>query len=173
MSTFIEWLEERQREDTRVRAALKRSLAFEPGTHVPAFPWVEPFLVGNENTWRRKVHHLVAGLWALHWREGESRPVLPLGVAAATFQNAMDAAGTERRFIALLDADEEQLPHRLRQLVALLKDYPLDFEAMLTDLLRWNNESKRTQNEWARDFYRTLTHDGAEFAASKPSEEKP
>ncbi len=35
---------------------------------------------------------------------------------------------TERRFITLLDADPDQLPNRLRQMVALLKDYNLDFE---------------------------------------------
>ncbi len=56
--------------------------------------------------------------------------------------------------INLLDADRDQLPHRLRQMIALLKDYDLDFEALLTGLLSWEDDRKRTQNQWARDFYR-------------------
>ena len=44
MSAFIEWLESLNEKDTKVRAVLMRSLAFEPGTHVPAYPYVEPFL---------------------------------------------------------------------------------------------------------------------------------
>ncbi len=173
MSNFIEWLEARQAEDTRVRAVLKRSLAFDPGTHVPAFPWVEPFLQGPERPWRRTAHHLVAGLWAAHWREGQTQSKLSLGAAAARHQVESGSTSTERRFIAFLDSDEDQLPHRLRQLVALLKDRPLDFEDLLTSLLRWNDDSKRAQNDLARDFYRTLhshTHGDANANIS-PTEE--
>ena len=41
-------------------------------------------------------------------------------------------------------------------MIALLKDYPLDFEDLLTGLLYWNDDRKRTQNAWARDFYRNM-----------------
>ena len=34
-----------------------------------------------------------------------------------------------------------------------------DFDALLTDLLRWSSPNKRTQNQWARQFYRTLQQD--------------
>jgi CRISPR system Cascade subunit CasB len=44
-------------------------------------------------------------------------------------------------------------------MVALLKDYHLDFEALLKGLLYWNGDRKRTQNQWARDFYRSLSHE--------------
>jgi CRISPR system Cascade subunit CasB len=63
--------------------------------------------------------------------------------------------------ISLLDADHDQLPHRLRQMVALLKEQPIDFDALLTGLLYWDDDQKRTQNTWARDFYRTLSHETA------------
>ena len=39
-------------------------------------------------------------------------------------------------------------------MIVLLKDYSIDFESMLQDLLYWNNDRKITQNRWARDFYR-------------------
>jgi CRISPR system Cascade subunit CasB len=154
MSGLIPWLEKLNEADNKARAVLRRSLAFDPGQHIPAFPYVEPFLKGEQEGWRREVHYLVAALWAAHWREGRAGTAQPLARACAAHLLKSGSASTERRFINLLDADREQLPHRLRQMTALLGEQPIDFEALLDDLLRWNSESKRTQNAWARDFYR-------------------
>jgi CRISPR system Cascade subunit CasB len=169
MSRFIEWLEGMNEKDTRVRAVLRRSLAFDPGQYVPAYPYVEPFVKNETNSWRREMHHLAAGVWAMHWREDRPGTPMPIGRACAVFDSekrkAMGAdeqqklTSTEKRFITLLDADGDQLPHRLRQMVALLKDQPIDFDTLLTGLLYWNDDQKRTQNAWARDFYRNLNHE--------------
>lgn len=156
MSGLIAWLEQLNEEDSKVRAVLRRSLAFDPGQHIPALPYVEPFLKGEVANWRRDVHYLVAALWAAHWREGRAGAALPLARACAAHQIKSGSASTEWRFINLLDADREQLPHRLRQIVALLGEQPIDFDALLNDLLHWRRDDKRTQNAWARDFYRTL-----------------
>lgn len=156
MSGFIAWLEKLNESDSKVRAILRRSLAFDVSQHIPAFPYVEPFLKGEESEWRRNMHYLVAALWAAHWREGRAGTACTLACACAMHQLSSGSASTERRFISLLDADREQLPYRLRQMVALLNEQPIDFEVLLDDLLRWSRESKRTQNTWARDFYRTL-----------------
>lgn len=157
MSGLIAWLEQLNETDSKARAVLRRSLAFDPGQHIPVFPYVEPFLKGEESGWRRDMHYLVAALWAAHWREGRTGAALPLARACAAHQIKSGSASTERRFISLLDADREQLPHRLRQMVALLGEQPIDFEALLHDLLQWNRDDKGTQNSWARNFYRTLT----------------
>ena len=159
MSAFLDWLESLNERDTRVRAELRRSLAFAPGAFPAAFAYVEPFLKEDTTNWRREVHYLVAALWAAHWKEGRPGPALPLGTVAAMHQLKSGSASTERRFIALLDADPEQLPHRLRQMIALLKEETIDFDALLDDLLRWQDERKRTQNAWARDFYRALNRE--------------
>jgi CRISPR system Cascade subunit CasB len=156
MSGLIAWLEQLIASDSKVRAILRRSLAFDPGQHIPAYPYIEPFLKGEQGGWRRKVHYLVAALWAAHWREGRAAPSLPLARACAMHQLKSGSASTERRFINLLDADREQLPHRLRQMVALLGDQSIDFQALLDDLLHWNRESRSIQTQWARDFYHTL-----------------
>lgn len=166
MSRFIAWLEKLNESDSKIRAVLRRSLAFDPGQHIPAFPYVELFLKGEQEGWRRDMHYLVAGLWAAHWREGQSQTRIKLAVAVGlhdkerrdkmSAKERSNPTSTEKRFITLLDADREQLPHRLRQMVALLGEQPIDFQALLDDLLRWNSESKRTQTTWARDFYRTL-----------------
>lgn len=156
MSGFIAWLEKLNESDTKVRAVLRRSLAFDPGQHVPAFPYVESFLKGEHEGWRREAHYLVAALWASHWREGRAGAALPLARACAAHQLKSGSASTGRRFINLLDADREQLPHRLRQMTMLLNEQPIDFERLLSDLLGWHRDDKRSQNVWARDFYRIL-----------------
>ncbi len=155
MSGFIEWLGELSRKDTRIKAVLRRSLAFEPGAYPSAYPYVEPFVKGEENGWRREVHYLVAGLWAQQGKgEGEARPeTLAKACSCYCFENEKQAS-FERRFIALLDADEDQLAYRLRQMTALLKDYPLDFSSLLNDLIFWSHEKKWVQNKWAKEFYR-------------------
>lgn len=170
MSGFIEWLEDVNAKDTRVRAVLRRSLAFDPGEHPPVYPYVEPFVKDEDRSWRREAHYLVAGLWAAHWREGRSGPPQSFGRACAAHQLASGSASTERRFITLLDADRDQLPHRLRQMVALLKEQALDFDDLLKKLLYWNDDQKRTQNAWARDFYRAMDQETeSESAAEEKS----
>lgn len=159
MSGFIEWLENLNAKDTKVRAVLRRSLAFDPGAFVPAYPYVEPFLKGEDNPWRREMLYLVAGVWAAHWREGRNGAPLLIGKACATHQVASGSTNTERRFINLLDADRDQLSHRLRQMIALLKEQVIDFDALLKGLLYWNDDQKRTQNAWARDYYRNMNHE--------------
>jgi len=177
MSRFIEELERMNEKDGKVRAVLRRSLAFDPGCFPPAYPYVEPFQKDDDNGWRREMYYLVAGLWAAHWREGRAGEPLSIGTACADFDSEKrkklsrddrkKMTSTERRFITLLDADGDQLPYRLRQMVSLLKDFNLDFSAMLWDskiktgLLNWNDDRKRTQNGWARDFYRNIVSDNA------------
>ena len=156
MSGLIAWLEQLNESDNKARAVLRHSLAFDPGQHIPAFPYIEPFLKGEQEGWRRDVHYLVAALWAAHWREGRAGAAQPLARACATHQLKSGSASTERRFINLLDADREQLPHRLRQMTALLNEQPIDFQTLLDDLIRWNSEFKMIQTKWARDFYCTL-----------------
>jgi len=162
MTGLIEWLEDLSKKDTKVRAVLRRSLAFEPGKCVPAFPYVEPFLKNEENSWRREMFYLVAGVWAAHWREGRAGAPMSLPKACAAYQAESKSASTERRFISLLDADRDQLPHRLRQMVALLKDYNLDFASLLRDektktgLLNWLDPQKRSQIAWAHEYYKTM-----------------
>lgn len=168
MNGFIEWLEVLNEKDTKIRAVLRRSLAFDPGKFTPAYPYVEPFLKDEENFWRRDMFYLVAGLWANHWRVGRAGVPMTFGRACAAYQVTSGSTSTERRFITLLDADIDQLPHRLRQMVALLKEQSIDFGDLLNRLFYWNDDQKRIQNIWARDFYRDLNHE----TNTKPNTDK-
>ena len=169
MSGFIEWLEGRNAKDKKVRAVLRRSLSFVPGECIPAIPYIEPFIGDGDNSRWRETLYLIAGLWAAHWREGREGEPLSIGKACAAFDNdrrskmnsddRRKVSSTEKRFITLIDSDHDQLPHRLRQMLALLKDLPIDFDVLLKDLLYWSDEQKRSQLKWARDFYRNLNHE--------------
>jgi CRISPR system Cascade subunit CasB len=172
MNGFIKWLEELNDKDTKVRAVLRRSLAFDPGGYVPAYPYVEPFAKDEDNSWRRDMLYLVAGLWAGHWREGRAGAPMPIGKACAAHQKASGSSSTERRFISLLDADADQLPHRLRQMIALVKEQAIDFNDLLKGLMHWNDDQKRTQNAWARDFYRNMNHEMEIEPTTKEEERK-
>lgn len=173
MSGFIGWLEGLNVKDTKARAVLRRSLSFEPGTFPAAYPYVEPFVKDSGDGWNREVHYLVAALWAMHWREGRSGNAMTIGEACATHSRLSKSGSSsiERRFISLLDADRDQLPHRLRQMVAVLKDQPIDFDSLLKDLKFWNDEKKGKQNRWARDFYRNAGI--GQVTESNLSEESP
>ena len=65
------------------------------------------------------------------------------------------AESLDRRFGALLDADTEELPYRLRQLSQQLKSRGLapNYYRLLDDLLKWDLPSRSIQRNWARDYW--------------------
>jgi CRISPR system Cascade subunit CasB len=156
---FIAWLERVSKGERKVRAVLRRSLSFEPGTFSEAFPYVEPFVQDGKSGWYREMHYLIAGLWAQNDGADAEGGALSLAAAFADYAGSENSLSTEKRFMDLLDADEEQLSHRLRQAMSLLKKYPIDFQSLLEDVIRWNYERKPTQIKWARDFYRKKSND--------------
>jgi CRISPR system Cascade subunit CasB len=154
MNGFISWLEKASATDTKVRAVLRRSLAFTPGSYAPAFPYVEPFLPNETSARFRAACYLTAGLWALHKREGSRGAPLTIGAACRAYRDQTGSGSVEQRFINLLDAAEDQLPNRLRHIIALLKDQCINFDDLLHGLLNWEADDRRIQQQWARDFYR-------------------
>jgi len=145
---FVEWLErlKAQKAWTLARAALRRSLAFPPGAYPKAMPYVEPFV--REEGWKREAHYLVAALYAL--KDGEHQKGRTL--ARALREKAQESDSVEKRFLALLDADRDQIAFRLRQAVGLVEG-GLDFAQLLDDLLRWFGPERRVQARWAKEFY--------------------
>ncbi|MDT7920900.1 MAG: type I-E CRISPR-associated protein Cse2/CasB [Meiothermus sp.] len=179
---FVQHL--RQRSESADLARMRRALA-DPGAEV--IPLVEGFLAriqdDYEARWERICYYLVAGLWAStvssselerFRRQPEEEPEVSqgdqsnvnkgyrrtLGHAIAQLYLARgQSKSIEQRFVALLDADEEQLPYRMRQMVRLLKSeegIPIYWSELLRDLLAWDYEHRPVQQKWARAFYRTV-----------------
>lgn len=150
---FVNMLEN-LKHDRAAMANLRRSLAFDLGTHIASYPYVEP-LASNVDPWRRKMCYLVAGLYASHPRHVSAEH--SFGKAMQQLTAKRESGSLERRFITLLDADDEQLANRLRQMVALLRsdDIPLNYAKLLSDLRYWRSSRRLSQQRWAQDFYRT------------------
>ena len=137
--------------DTGALAALRRSLAFEPGTYARSFPYVEPFVSGNG--WPRKAFYLAAGLFAEHQKH---QPNLSFARVLAEVKQEKGSESLEQRFLALLDADEDQITYRLRQNVRLASERPFDWVKFTKDLLNWFHPDRFVQVNWARDYFRGL-----------------
>lgn len=150
---FVDWLESLRRGSSwpAARAALRRSLAFRPGAYPPAMPYVEPFVQHEgEEGWKRNAYYLVASLYAL--KDGEHGTGRSLARALYEAQKQRDSQSIEKRFLALLDADEDQIAYRLRQAV-LLVEGKLDFGQLLDHLVSWFHPDRWVQARWAREFY--------------------
>jgi CRISPR system Cascade subunit CasB len=167
--SFIAHLSGLAERDRGALAALRRSLAFDPGAYPPAYPYVERFVGPDRHADdpRRQALYLTAGLFALHPKH---QATVSLAGAFGTLAKARGSASIEQRFVALLGADPEHLPQMLRQAVSLLMadGSGFDFARLLDDLARWldpyafdTRDSLRQR--WARDFYRA--YDGGADAA--------
>jgi len=143
--------------DTGAMAALRRSLAFEPGTYAKSFPYVEPFVSGDG--WSRKALYLAAGLFAEHQKR---QPGRPFARVLAEVKQERGSESLEQRFLALLDADEDQIAYRLRQNVRLASEHPFDWVQFTQDLLNWFHPDRFVQVNWARAYFGGLKEEGKE-----------
>lgn len=201
-AVFIQQLRRLGQRDLGGVAILRRSLGAEPGADVRAYPFVEPYLP-SEYLWTRTAYYLVAGLWAsvntasvlaaapdedeepgataTDTSTGPAPQVDPARRDRRSFGHAVamlylergKVESIEQRFIALLDADEEQLPYRLRQMVQLVKaeeGIRIHWARLLDDLLDWNHPERRVQQRWARAFYRTVNAAGAATEGTEAQE---
>ena len=167
--------------DAGERAELRRCLSADPpSSHLPAYRLVETHSsVRGAGKWRRDCFYMVAGLFALverrpparrgHADEGDrsgstSRP-LTVARAVKAYEGRSEKgegnmSSTERRFLALLDSDRDQLPYRLRQMLQMVTrgqnavSAPLDWAQLLRDLQYWReDEDDRVRQRWAQQFY--------------------
>ena len=98
---------------------------------------------------------LTACLFATHPSDTSSGR--SIGSAARILRSKLKVGqeSLDNRFSALLNSDEEDLPVRLRHIVNLLKsrEISLDYDTLLSDLLRWGSDRRRTQKNWAKDYW--------------------
>ena len=142
-----------EQEDRAALARLRHSLAFEPGEYVHAFPLVERFTIGLGGE-RRKLYFLVAGLFATHPESNSG--IENFGRTLRLLYEAQDQSPSiEKRFLALLEADDDQLPEHLRHLTNLLKGkgFAVNWQMLLQDLIKRQYDQDQTKKRWAQGFY--------------------
>jgi CRISPR system Cascade subunit CasB len=176
--------------DSGGRADLRRCLAAEtPSGHLPAYRHVEKLpWVPTLSKSRRDCYYLVGGLFALVERQSDRNDLdgpeaksLSLARAVKIYELGADKGGdgklssVERRFLTLLDSDEEQLPYRLRQMVQMITrgqnavKARLDWAGLLKDLQSWNSRNDWVRQKWAREFYQSQ-HDVEETQNNEESQ---
>lgn len=135
---------------------------------------------GEAKPFEKEALGLVAGLYALKPQarqdEGDAAKVEPpaenadtekgpsIGLLMGRLYLAQGSRpSTEKRFLALLDADRDGLNYQMRQAVTLLdtEDLTPDWVRLTTDLLRWGD---RVRRGWAQDFYREISREAKDTA---------
>lgn len=164
---FTSYLASLVRDERRdALAALRRGLGKRPGQAAEMFPYIVPWLSDSMSLTRQADYFLVASLFASHQI---SWPAADVGATGgytggwtnmgASFRRLNAAASSdsiEKRFVALLNAEREDLPQHLRHAVSLLRahDVPVDWARLLSDLAGWGREDRRVQRAWAQAFWR-------------------
>jgi CRISPR system Cascade subunit CasB len=160
---FVDHLEKlRNAEDRAALARLRRGLGKEPGTVADMHGLVLPWLPAGLPRRHEDACYLVAALFASHPQAGGAGT---LGQSFARLAGATESDSVERRFVALLNCHEDELPALLRHAVSLLKskEVPVNWRQLLYDVQHWSHPDRYVQRDWARDFW------GGTFQTGQPA----
>jgi CRISPR system Cascade subunit CasB len=151
---FVSYLIEKVGPDRAARAALRRTLRRGTAEAPEAFRYVVPWLPNPCSERVEGIYYLTAGLYALHpLHTGEGNLGTHLRDLAGSDERAYERL--ERRLEAALRAHPDDLPDHLRRLVGILrsKDKPVNYQALMGDLLAWDNDDLRAKKRWAAAFW--------------------
>jgi len=150
IDTFFERLE---RLDAGGKARLKRNAGNSLTESRGALGLFYHLLPPGVPTYQEETYFLVATLYPLAEGGGQGN----LGETLRQARTKDNAKGLDRRVEILLDADEVQLPFRLRQAIRFLhasRDrVRVNWPRLLEDLLRWNSPKRFVQEQWARSYF--------------------
>lgn len=165
MSPLMEFLL-RNKDDRRVMATLRCGLV--ESTEMRAWPWLANLGGIGKNPPSRAVR-TVAGLFALHPHNcnfGNMGTVChklcdPDKKPRKNCSGTNDPPGPmERRFLYLLNADEEEIYGRVCRLVryAGSRNIPIHYAALEKDLAGW----PEAREDWAKEFWKPMKDDAAD-----------
>lgn len=167
---FVRYLESLLERDERgALAALRRGVTGPPGAVPDTYPYVIPRLPkGVEaDSPRSEPYFLIASLFALYF-SGKGKGIVGAGNnigRAFRMTKLKDASekgrspdeedSTDRRFVALLNADYDDLPNHLRHAISYLKsaEIPLDWHKLFKHICNWNHPDRWVQKELAQGFW--------------------
>lgn len=151
-SRIIEFCDRLSQLDTGERGRLKRcagkSLVEARSDGLTLYYNALPY---NVPGFQQETYFLVASLYPF----ADSAASGDLGSSLRRAQTATNARGLDRRVQILLDSDENQLPHRLRQATHLLQSSRVGvcWPQLLDDLLHWTYPNRYVQRRWAQSYF--------------------
>jgi CRISPR system Cascade subunit CasB len=146
-------------DDRAALAALRRGLGRQPGEAAEPYRVLLSLMPFNAPRWQEDACLLIAGLFAWHPRPWTAPSSVGgpsnLGASLRMHADQNPGGGPERRLVAALNAESEDLPSHLRHLVGLLRasDTSVDWAQLLRDVQDWSAESRHVQRDWARAFW--------------------
>ena len=155
----------REQNDRATLASLRRGMGQPPGTVVETSRVVEHMLDEDDPPWVRDTLYLIAPLFAFHpaSETGERWSNMGSHFRRLFGENEEPPTNIERRFMALLTSEPDDLPDVLRQAISLLKskDVPVNWLRLFEDVQRWldsrpEGEERRQEVRlrWSRSFWR-------------------
>jgi CRISPR system Cascade subunit CasB len=163
-SNFITFLEKMTPEKAAM-ANLRRGLGKPAGTVYEMDRYVLPFLSKSTGNKREAAYYTIASLFAF-WHQGKDKPESANGNLGSSLKQLVNIESknnnredTEKRIekylMAILNANNEDLPDHLRRIVSLLKskDIPLNWAQLLYDIQHWETDDRWIQHQWAKNFW--------------------
>lgn len=142
-----------KRKDRAALSHLRRGLGKPPKSAMEMYPYLGQFLSEKENYNRERENavFVVAALFAYY----PDAPTNVRDLGASLRQLKDESDGIEKRFVALLNAEADELPSYLRQIIGLLKskEVAVNWERLYKDIQFWNFENSRVRENWARSFW--------------------
>lgn len=184
-SVLIRKLENlRGRDDRASLASLRRGLGQPPGAVPETTRIVEHMLDEDDRDSTRNALYIVAPLFAFHpLSEGEDRwSNMGSHFRALIGDSAEPPANVERRFMAVMSSEPDDLPDTLRQAISLLKSrsVPVNWRNLFVDVQclldsRPEGEQKRqdVRLRWSRNFWRLPKHVAATTTAETQTQINP
>jgi len=160
-AAFVAYLERLTKPENRngraALAALRRGLGRRPGEAAEMYPYLVPW-TGNRSGRREEAFYLVASLFASHPVPWHGEGAANFGASMARVKGQEGGDGTQRRFAALLSSHYDDLPEHLRHAVSLCasKEVPVSWIRLLRDLPDWDDDRRRVQLNWAREFWKRV-----------------
>lgn len=138
-----------------VLAALRRGLGRRPGEAPEMYPYLVPW-TSHLSGWSEEIFYLVASLFASHPMPWHGEGSGNFGASMAQVKAKGGGDSTQRRFVALLNSHRDDLSEHLRHAVSLCasSEVPVNWGRLLRDLPRWDDDHRRVQLRWAREFWK-------------------
>lgn len=156
----------RERDDRTTLASLRRGMGQPPGTVLETTRVVDHMLDEDDPDWVRDTLYIIGPLFAHHpLSETGNRWKSNMGshFRGLFADNEDPPPNVERRFMALLASEPDDLPDGLRQAITLLKakDVPVNWRNLFDDVQQWldrrsEGEAKRQdiRLRWSQRFWR-------------------
>lgn len=153
---FVDYVISYCERDKGFAARLRR--ADNPATEYQSWESLAKFNVNLDYSSERLPHAMIAAAVAKSRATGNGS--IPLGQAIAlAFEDGVHSEQANMRLRRLLAChDVEEACRILRPLITLIQSRvsaPIDFIALLKDLVWFNRDPQRTKARWAQQFYRS------------------